>query len=165
MDKPREKPDYLTKSRYDYDEVSNAVLKQVAWWLWLDAWWNEERENKYCDHCEVIGKQWEQRLTNRPETPPIPDEDAAINVLRKMVDCIEYEWERGFVDVAFDMEDVCNLADLVYQTLMACMGHGIGPDDDGGFPSDLEEAPICFDNPLFDQDGVWGDSVPWEAPK
>ena len=75
---------------------------------------------------------------------------------------IEQSWGRSFFDVARSMfPDLCRdrpseaftdkLQSLVYRTIMACIGHGIGPDDDGGFPDELLTSPIQIENPMQDQ--------------
>jgi hypothetical protein len=154
--------------------IDRLLLSEVARTLWCDVYWTDEREGEY---GQTHGALHVRELTERPETPDVPNLDDALFKLFHAVGRIEQAWGKSFYQVACDMvcsghpsdlDSLANLADkcdldnphgpfrqrlemLVYRTMMACIGHGIGPDDDGDFPDELDAAPIDMENPLQDQ--------------
>ena len=141
--------------------IDRLLVTDIARTLWCDVWWTDEREAEY---RQQAGCQWQQQLLSRTETPDIPDLDDALFKLFHAVGRIEQAWGRSFYAVARDMYPEVytvtlvngepfqeKLEMLVYRTLMACIGHGIGPDDDGDFPEDLDASPIDIENPLQEQ--------------
>ena len=135
--------------------LDKDTLLPVAWWLLLDVYWDDEREGEYRDTCTERGDHWEQNLVDRPVSPKVPDELDALMGLSHICGRIEQSWGRSFFDVARQMypKHTGNglqerLQNLVYRTIMACIGHGIGPNDDGGFPYSLLTSPIQIENPM-----------------
>lgn len=110
-----------------------------------------------------------KELMAHPETPQIPDEADALIRMAHICGRIEQVWRRSFYDVACEMypayapgfDTATNgfsekFETLVYRTIMSCIGHGIGPDDENGacnnsFPGNLSPRPINIENPMFSQ--------------
>lgn len=131
--------------------LDKDMLLRIARILLADVYWDDERESDYEGNV--------RELMDRPETPQIPDELDAVMSLSHICGRIEQAWGISFYMVAWQMvgndapPDVLKKKqeDLVYYALMACIGHGVGPNDDPKFPSELAGAPIHIENPMFDQ--------------
>lgn len=127
------------------DAARERMIRDAAQYLWLDAYWDEERMSAFDD---VQGKSpiaaYGQQMEGWP-TPPIPA--AVITATREMIVGTEAAWKRSIEDVAAEMgHDVDWLA---YRLVMATIGHGVGPDDDGDFPDDLDSSPLYRENPGY----------------
>ena len=125
------------------------MLLRIARILLADVYWTDEREEMY----HVVGGH-ERDIMKRPETPPVPDELHAVMRLALVCGRIEQAWGESFYSIARricqpDQTFMDIQEELVYLTLMACIGHGIGPGDSScEWPSELEEAPIQIENPM-----------------
>ena len=142
--------------------IDRVLLSEVARILWCDVYWTDEREEEY---RQTHGALWVQDITCRPETPDVPVLDVALFSLFYSVGRIEQAWGRSFWSVAAEMYSEVyadrgdnperfrgKLEELVYRTIMACIGHGIDASDDcEGWPEELDLAPISIENPLQDQ--------------
>lgn len=149
--------------------LDKDTLLPVAWWLLLDVYWDDDREGKYRETCIERGDTWERNLVDRLVSPAVPDELGALMRLSHVCGRIEQSWGRSFFDVARDMYPAYHpgantqtgmftekLQTLIYLTIMACIGHGIGPDDENGacnrpFPDELLTSPIQIENPMQNQ--------------
>lgn len=132
--------------------LNKPMLLNVARVLLADVFWDEDREGEYEGNVRDI--------MDRPETPQVPDELDALMKMSHICGRIEQAWGESFYSVArrvlgsdepkpkFEKA----LEDLVYYTIMACIGHGIGPDEIDGFAeTGNDPAPIHIENPLDHQ--------------
>lgn len=121
----------------------SQAIEEAAKCLLIDAFWSDDRMRRYqADFGTSIIRDHGQQMEEWP-LPVIPVEVLAGTLA--MIERIEAKWGRSFDVVAEEMG--IGLDALMYRTTFACIGHGIGPDDDGGFPDDLDPSPIHADNP------------------
>ena len=67
----------------------------------------------------------------------------------------ERAWGKSFEEVAeLWGRDVDTLA---YRCMMQTIGHGIGPDDDGDFPEDIDPSPLYVESPAHNYTPEVGD--------
>jgi len=137
--------------------LNKDTLLSVAWWLLLDIYWDDEMEAEYRKTCTDRGDKWEHNLVDRPVSPAVPDELDALMKLSYICGRIEQAWGESFYSVSRRMVNPDQQAHLnkeelmqtlIYRTIMACIGHGTGPNDDGNFPGELLTSPISFENPM-----------------
>jgi hypothetical protein len=143
------RPDGLALAGLGLDK---PLLLRVARILLADIYWDDDREREYDGS--------ERELMKRPETPQIQDEIDALIRMAHICGRIEQAWGESFYSLARRLcppdqtqEDVQE--DLVYYTIMACIGHGIGPSECSRidrFDEDMDQAPIHIDsNPMLFQ--------------
>ena len=134
--------------------LDKEFLLTVARTLLSDVYWDEEREGEYRDDCRERGFAVEREIMKRSQTPQVPDETVALIKMAHICGRIEQAWGESFFSIA---RRICPpqriqeklLEDLIYYTLMSCIGHGIGPDEVAGFSdTGLSSSPIRIENPM-----------------
>jgi hypothetical protein len=123
--------------------VDQELAKSVARSLWILAYWSDERHRAF---TERAGRSpiaaFGQQMEGWP-VPPVPMDLVAD--VSGLLTGVERAWGRSVEQVAEEMGT--EPESLAYRTLMACIGHGIGPDDDGTFPDGLDPSPMTLDDP------------------
>jgi hypothetical protein len=123
--------------------VELLLSEEVARSIWCLGFWSDERFTAY---TQLTGRHpiqaWGQAMEYWP-VPAVPH--ALVEDIRGILERIEAAWGRTLDDVAEEMGTEADR--LAYYTVMACMGHGIEPDDDGTFPDGLDPSPLNLDDP------------------
>jgi len=149
------KPDNLALAGLKLDK---PMLLRVARILLADLYWDEDQEGEYRakSHTE---EPFHAEIMNRPETPQIPDVTDAIIRMAHICGRIEQAWGESFYSVARRLTPPDQIADqvqedIVYYTIMACIGHGIDAnciDRIDRFDDNLDPSPIRIENPMLFQ--------------
>jgi hypothetical protein len=129
------------------------AVEQTARSLWLLSYWDDDRMRAY---REVTGRSPIQTYGQQMESWPAPPVDhGVVFQVKRLVERIQVAWGWTFTDVAARMGEP--LHRVMYYTVMACIGHGVGPNDDGKFPEGLDESPVRAEDPAADNVPVLGD--------
>jgi hypothetical protein len=144
------KPDGLALAGLANDK---PMLLAIARLLLADLYWDDENEALY-----RAGGGQEKCLEKRPETPEVPDETDALIRMAALTGRIEQAWGESFYSIARricppDVVPQSVHSDLMYHTIMGCIGHGINAADMeiAQFPEELDTAPIRIENPMLFQ--------------
>jgi hypothetical protein len=109
--------------------LSDKVLADAGFWLYC---------SEYADEFEQHGGSFGAgaEITHCVDRL---DDDKYIPIMRKYVEKLEKGWKRPVHEVfsLMGLEDDFDLADALYYTLMACVGHGISLHDK--FPEEVDK--------------------------
>jgi hypothetical protein len=141
----------------DYSKALHAAART----LFIDSYWDDDRHRAF---SEETGRSpiyfYGQQMEEWP-LPPVPAELVAevADLMRRT----ERAWGKSFEEVA-DLwgRDVDMLA---YRCMMQTVGHGIGPNDDGDFPDDIDPSPISTESPAYGYVPEVGDWTGVELPE